>query len=372
MARVLVLGGYGVFGSRAAERLAQVDGLEIVIAGRSEGAARAAAEALAQRAPGRAVISYARIDATSLTGEDLRRLGATIVINTAGPYQAQDYRVARAAIDAGVHYIDLADARAFVTGIGQLDGAARAAGVLVASGASSVPALAAAVVDELAQQFSRVETLTYGISPGNSFDPGTATVASILGGAGKPFTALIEGRMSTLHGWQPLHRHAFLDRRLGWRWFGACDVPDLDLFPARYPALRSQRFMAGVEVKTFHLGLWALSWLVRTGLVQRPERCAAPLLAVKRRLGFLGSDRGAMFVEIAGKALDGQPLQRRWELIANEGHGPFIPATPAVILAKRLAAGTLATRGAMPCVGLIRLADVTQEVADLDIHQRFA
>jgi len=29
---------------------------------------------------------------------------------------------------------------------------------------------------------------------------------------------------------------------LGWRLFGNCDIPDLTLFPARYPTLRSMRF----------------------------------------------------------------------------------------------------------------------------------
>ena len=370
MTRVLVLGGYGVFGSRAAERLAREPGLEIVIAGRSNESARSAAEHLSPRAKAR--VTHARIDAWALTAQHLRDLGVGIVLNTAGPFQHQDYRIARAAIEAAAHYIDLADARAFVTGIGVLDNAAREAGVLVVSGASSVPALAAAVIDDLARHFQTIETLTYGISPGNSFDPGAATVASILGGAGKPFTTLIDGKMTVVHGWQPLLRHRFEDPRLGTRWFGACDVPDLDLFPARYPTLETQRFVAGVEVRAFHLGLWALSWFVRTGLVRHPEWCAAPLLAVKRRLGFLGSDRGAMFVILQGKGPNGQALEHRWELIANEGHGPFIPATPAVILAKRLVAGTLGTRGAMPCVGLFQLDGFTEEVADLDIRQSFA
>ena len=46
-----------------------------------------------------------------------------------------------ACIAAGAHYLDLADARDFVARIGTLDAAARAAGVAIISGASSVPAL---------------------------------------------------------------------------------------------------------------------------------------------------------------------------------------------------------------------------------------
>ena len=369
MVRVLVLGGYGVFGRRAAERLARHAGIEVVLAGRNEASARLAAEGLSREV--NAAVAYARLDALSLTSGDLARLGVSTVINTVGPYQAHDYRVAEAAIAAGAHYIDLADARAFVTGITALDERARKAGVLVVSGASSVPALAAAVIDDLAPRFNRLEALTYGISPGNSFDPGIATTASILGNVGRPFKTLIDGRQTMVYGWQPLRRHRFRSAA-GTRWLGACDVPDLDLFPLRYPALRSQHFVAGVEVKVFHLGLYAVSWLVRFGLLRQPERLAGPLLRLKQKLSFLGSNRGAMFVTAAGVDQNGRALTVTWELIAARGHGPFIPATPAVILAKRLASGSLAQRGAVPCLGFVTLADFTAEVADLDIHQSLA
>lgn len=367
MPRVLVLGGYGVFGSRAAERLLRDSSIEVVIAGRSKTQAALTTERFATELKRR--ISSAQLDATLLSADDLRRLGVSVVINTVGPYQAQNYRVAEAAIAAGAHYVDLADARAFVTGITALDAAAKRAGVLVVSGASSVPALAAAVIDDLLPRFKSIDTLTYGVSPGNSFDPGVATVQSIIAGVGRPFTSLISGRMQIVHGWQPLARHHFADTELGTRLFGACDVPDLDLFPVRYPTLETQRFLAGVEVKAFHLGLYALSWLVRLGLIRNASRFAQPLMRVKRHLSFLGSDRGAMFVELQGEAAAGGTLTLSWELAAYRGHGPYLPATPAVILAKGLAAGTLTERGAMPCVGLMTRADITAEIADLDFKQ---
>jgi NAD(P)-dependent dehydrogenase (short-subunit alcohol dehydrogenase family) len=368
MQRILVLGGYGVFGRRAVERLARAPGLEVVVAGRDAAAAAAAAGEIKRTTAARARIDHTAIDATRLGEADLRRLGIAIVLNTIGPFQALDYRVARAAIAARAHYIDIADARGFVCGIGALDPAAQAAGVLVVAGASSVPALAAAVIDHHRGRFQRLTHLTYGISPGNSFDPGVATTASILAGSGQPFTTLIDGRMGNVRGWQPLVRHSFRTPGLGTRWLGHCDVPDLDLFPKRYPDLVEQHFLAGVEVKAFHLALWALSWLVRSGLVRHPDRLASPLLALKRRLRFLGSDRGIMFAEMSGHDSRGRALHLVWELVADKGHGPFIPVTPAVILAKRLAAGAVSRRGAMPAVGLISLGDFSAEVADLAIR----
>src|SRR5690606_1714050 len=152
----------------------------------------------------------------TLSPDALRATGARVVINASGPFQAQDYTVARAAIEAGCHYLDLADARAFVTGITALEGAARDANVLVASGASSVPGLSSAVVRPPAGRLATVDTIDIGISPGNSFHPGEATTASVLSQAGKPFTMLRDGRMEITHGWQGLRRHAFPG--LGTRW----------------------------------------------------------------------------------------------------------------------------------------------------------
>ena len=370
MSRVLVIGGYGVFGSRVVERLAVAGGFAIIIAGRNGSIAREYAgrlTAACSRSGARATLEWTTVDAATLSSTDIVRLRAAIVIHTAGPFQGQDYRVARAALGAGAHYIDLADGRAFVNGIAALDRDARDAGVLVVSGASSVPALAAAVIDHLAADAGAWDQLVYGISPGNSFDPGPATVAAILGSVGRPFRALVCGRWQTVHGWQPLLWRDFPG--LGRRLFGACDVPDLDLFPQHYPALRTQRFVAGVEVRTFHLAIYALSWLVRLGLLRHGERLAAPLLALKRRRGRLGTDRGVMFVELSARNQAGRSRTVAWQLIAEKGHGPYIPAIPAVILAKRLVAGSIHRRGALACVGLFDLDAFNSEVADLSIHQ---
>ena len=60
-----------------------------------------------------------------------RSLRPGLVIHTVGPFQHQSYAVAEAAIAAGAHYCDLADARAFVRNIGALDFAAREQGVAI-------------------------------------------------------------------------------------------------------------------------------------------------------------------------------------------------------------------------------------------------
>jgi hypothetical protein len=155
---------------------------------------------------------------------------------------------------------------------------------------------------------------------------------------------------------------------LGTRWIGHCDAPDRNLFPQRYPGLQTADVHAALEVGAFHLGLWGVSWLVRGGLMRHPQRLAGPLLAIKARLGRLGSDRGGMLVAMHGRDRAGAPKRIDWHLVAGSGHGPYIPATASVLLAKRLLDGTLAQRGAMPCIGLFTLAHFLAEIADLDIE----
>jgi hypothetical protein len=363
VSRIVIVGGYGAFGAHAAERLAGHPGLDIVIAGRTPAKARARAATLAAAAGTR--IEHARFDAAHATAAELRALAPTVLINASGPFQDQDYGLARACIAAGCHYVDLADARAFVTGIVGLDEQARAANVAVIAGASSVPGLSSAVVQHLAADLAHIDTIDIGISPGNSFEPGLATVRSIVGAVGQPFTLRAQGRPATAHGWQGLHRHRF--PAIGTRWMCDVDVPDLDLLPLRYPELSAVRFSAGLEVGAFHLGLWTMSWLARAGVLRDLSPLAGPLLAIKRRLSSLGSDAGGMFVRLGGRDAKGTKRTRIWHLIARSGHGPYVPAIASVILAKQLATGSGPAPGARPCVGLFTLSDFLSEVADLDI-----
>lgn len=359
--RVLVLGGYGAFGARVAERLARVPGIDLTIAGRSRDKAEAFAATLAREA--RAQVIPAALDGGKIGVDDLLQRRPAVLINATGPYQGQDYRLARACMAAGTHYLDLADARTFVTGIAKLDAQARDAGVLVVSGASTVPGLSGAVVDMFAPQFAALSTVSTIISPGNSFDPGIATTRSILSSLGRPIADGPDGK--PLRGWQGLSRRVLPG--LGGRWIGHCDAPDRDLFPQRYPGLKSADVYAALEVGAFHLGLWALSGLTRAGLIRNPENLAGPLVAIKRKLGFLGTDRGGMLVSMHGTGHDGAPKRIDWHLVAGSGHGPYIPATAAVLLARRLLDGTLQKRGAMPCVGLFTLDEFLTEIGHLDI-----
>lgn len=360
--RVLLLGGYGNFGALIARELARDATVELTIAGRNAAAAKIFAQTLGP---------WVRAALLDVNGPDfatqLTMLAPELVIHTCGPFQGRDYRVASAALDCGAHYIDLADARAFVAGIGVLDARAHEANRLVVSGASTVPGLSAAVVDRYRVEFDTLTGIDIGISPGNRAPRGLATVAAILSYVGHPLYMWTNGQLDNVFGWQGLRRERYPDP-VGTRWLGNCDVPDLALFPPRYPGLKTLRFGAGLELGLLHLGLWLLSWPVRWRLLPRLDRWARGLKRASEWFLATGSDAGAMHVRLTGTAIDGKPLTLTWILIAGSGHGPQVPATAAVVLARKLADGQLSARGARPCLDLFSLEEFLAGLENYDIR----
>jgi hypothetical protein len=349
--RILVLGGYGLFGSHISRTLAGDAGLTIIVAGRD----RARAERLVAGidAP-RAQVETAAIDTAAVDfGERLAALRPDLVIDTAGPFQGRDYRVAEAALAIGAHCVDLADGRDFVRGIGALDARAHAANRWIVSGASSVPGLHAAVIAAHLPRFSHLDHVETAIAPGNRTPRGWATTLSILGYVGHPFRFLRDGAWRTAHGWQSLRRLKV--DGVGARWLAHCEVPDLDVLPARYPDLRTLEFRAGLELRRMHFGLWLASWAVRARLLRSMVPLAKPLFAMSEFWQDIGSDTGFMRVSMRGIGDDGAPLRLDWTLVAREGDGPQIPATAAIVLARKLARGELPGGGARPCLDLFTL-----------------
>ena len=349
--RTVVVGATGVFGSRIARRLAHDARFELILAGR-----RAEPLETLYAAIGDARAQVATLDAGHAKFRHaLAALRPQLVIHVAGPFQGQDYRVAEACIACGSHYIDLADGRAFVSGFGRLDAAARRAGRLLVSGASSVPALSAAVVDELLPRFGRLDAIEHAINPGNRTPRGDATVASILGYCGRPIRVWRDGHWDEVHGWMDSRRQAF---SFGHRRVGACDIPDLDLFPERYPQARTVMFRAGLELPLLQWATWGMAVLVRAGVIRQLARHAPTLRRLSERFVRFGSDVGGMAVELRGEDRQGQPLHLRWWLDADAGDGPQVPVTPAVVLARRMAEAAVDARGAMPCMGLLTLQQI--------------
>jgi hypothetical protein len=360
--RVLIIGGYGNFGSYIARALAAERGIRVLIAGRSlDKASRFVSQLRAAAEP--------EPVALDISGDITATLAATrpdILVHTTGPFQTQAYAVAEACLRQGCHYIDLADARHFVAGIDRFNEQARQKSLLIVSGASSLPCLTAALIDDYRPRFASLQKIDYGISAAQQTNRGLATLSAILSYVGKPFTTLIDGRRVGVHGWQGLHAENY--PRLGRRLFGYCDVPDLELFPARYPGLRTLRFAAGTEIGFLHIGLWLLSWLVRARALSGLDALAPQLLRLAFLFDALGSGRSGFHMFLSGVGHDGMAKSERFFMIAGSGHGPYIPCMPAILLAKGLANGEISARGARACLDLIDLETYLGALHGLDIE----
>lgn len=357
MRRVIVVGGTGAFGQRLTRGLLDTTDLSVTIVARDAARLEAVARDLAGHAPGR--VEAVALDARGVTPERLHALGGFALVDAAGPFQGADYRLARAAIAVGLHYLDLADARDFVAGFGRLDQAAREAGVLALTGVSSTPALSHAALDCLTAGWRRVDHVEVAIGPGNRAPRGLSVVRAILSYAGRPVRVFLDGAWTVRPGWGLTVRRELPG--LGRRWLALCETPDLDLLPARFAVRQSAVFRAGLELSVLHLGLLAASLLVRAGWL----RSLAPLARIVRALADslrpLGTDRGGMEVAARGLDAEGRPVAARWMLVAGAGDGPVVPTLPALAALRALSAGRLEARGAGPCVGVHGLEDIAAE-----------
>lgn len=363
--RILIIGGYGNFGRFISSSLALENNIQVIIAGRSLEKAQLLATELGSKSETVNKPEAVCVDITNKFSEALTTITPDIVIHTSGPFQAQAYSVAECCIEAGVHYIDLADAREFVTGISSLQQKAQDNNVLVVSGASSVPCLTSAVIDHYINEFEILESVEYGITTAQKTARGLATTAAILGYTGQAFSTLVNGNQKIIYGWQGLHARKY--KHLGWRLLGNCDIPDLSLFPQRYPQLKNIRFYAGLEIPFIHVTLWGLSWLVRAGFIKHLDKFAGILLKISFMFDWLGSSNSAFHMQLSGKEHNKNDKNINFQLTARSGDGPYIPCMPSILMAKKIVNDEIETRGAYPCVGFISLDEYLQALSDLDI-----
>jgi saccharopine dehydrogenase-like NADP-dependent oxidoreductase len=355
--KTVVLGGYGNFGARICRALSSFPEIELVVAGRdAQRAARFAAEL------GNSVSSVPLDAKDKSVADKLRSLGAELVIHTAGPFQQQGYALPLAVAAAGAHYIDLADGRRFVCDFSPaLDKAFRQQGRLAITGASTVPALSSAVVDDLSRGWQEIHSIDTCIAPAQTAPRGLATLAAVLDYCGAPIQVWRDGSWVTAYGWAAPRPVRF--QRLRPRIGALCDIPDLELFPQRYPAVRTVMFRAALELGVTQRALAAVASLRRMGMIRQPARFAGLFHRTANSLDRFGTRLGGMVVCVTGTDATGKPARRAWHLAADHDHGPEIPCMAAILLARRLARHEIAATGAHACMGWLQLADFQPEFA---------
>ncbi len=348
--KILILGGYGGFGARLSHELA-ARGHHILVAGRNLQKAEHFCKTTENTEPVQA-------DRNGDVGKIFEQHQPDLLIDSAGPFQDSGYQLVQQCIAAAIPYLDLADGRDFVCGIGTLNDAATAAGVPVISGASSVPALSGSAIRHLAAEAGQIEAIEMAISASNKATAGPSVGKAILSYVGKPIRIRGAGQWQTGYGWQDLRHVRFtladgsgIERRLA----GLADIPDLDLVPHQFDNMPAVIFRAGTELGFQNRALWLASWPVRWGWIRSLEPMAKFLLSLQNMTRALGSDVSAMKVELFGYA-NHKPCRKTWTLIAKEGDGPQIPTFAATLLAEKILQGQ-AKIGAYDASKLLRLSE---------------
>lgn len=354
--RVLLIGATGVFGSRLAERAVREAGLTLTLAARDTAKLAALAARLGD-------LPIRSLDRDALTAADLA--GFDVVVDAAGPFQASKPTVIAAAIAARVPYLDLADGRDFVAGIGVHDAAAKAAGISITTGASSIPALSHAVLDDLTADWRAIDEIRIGIFPGNRAPRGLSVVQAILSYVGHPVRVWRGGRWTEIPGWGMTHRWCIPG--IGARWASVCDTPEQDLLVTRYRPRVAAEFFAGLELSILHLGLAALALPVRRRWIAGLRPAARALLAIARLLLPFGSDKGAMDVIVRGEDGKDQAAEARWTLHATGNRGPYVPTLAALAMLRRFRDGRSPEPGARACTGMLTLSEFADDFAALGI-----
>jgi hypothetical protein len=367
--KILILGGYGVFGGRLAELLADLPGLDLFICGRD----LARAQAFCATYRGAPRVHPQALDRRDIGG-GLARLQPDLVVDASGPFQdygAERYHVVEACIAAGIDYLDFADGADFVSGIDRFDERARAAGVFVLSGVSSFPALTGAVLREMAKTMD-IRSVEGGIAPSPFAGIGLNVMRAVVGYAGAPVKLRRGGRDA--HGIglaESLRFTVAVPGRLPLRsiHFSLVDVPDLQLIPRAWPAITDIWMGAGPVPEILHR---ILNLLAKTRAALRLpslEPFSRLFYAVLNRMRF-GEHRGGMFIRARGLA-DGQPVERSWHLLAEGDDGPYIPSMAIEAIVRKLVADARPDPGARSSVDALTLADYAALFAGRSIHMGF-
>ncbi len=356
--KILILGGYGIFGGRLAHLLADDTRLTLLISGRSI----QKAEAFCKRLPEGAQRSALFFDRNGDVESQIRDINPNLVVDATGPFQsygADPYRVVTACIANGVNYMDLADGSDFVKHISQFNEQAKAKNIFVLSGVSSFPVLTAAVIRRLSHGLTKINTIKAGIAPSPYAGVGLNVIRAIATYSGKRLALVRDKKPSFGYALTETMRYTIsppgflpLKNTL----FSLVDVPDLQVLPELWPEIDSIWMGAGPVPEILHRMLIGLAWLVRIKLLPSLLPFASLFHFVINILRW-GEHRGGMFVLIEGMHADGKNIERSWHLLAEGNDGPFIPSMAVESLVRRILSGGNPAAGARPATQDIELED---------------
>jgi hypothetical protein len=355
MKSVLIIGGYGTFGSHVSKALAE-RGISVVVAGRDCQKAKEFARALGSDhrevcldLRQRQAIAYA-----------LRE--QPVVVNCAGPFRHFDSTLLEACLEAGCHYADIADDRHYCALVRQHDERFNGSKLAAVYGCSSLPGISGALGLELQERMRQRRDGTPSacrvtLFIGNDNPKGLAAVASLVEGLGKAIAAP-QGTLRCFHGREVVPLPPPFDRRVVFNF----DSPEYDLFPLLF-GTQNVRVNVGFEL-TF--GSYIMHALARFGSHYSAKEAKWITRGCELLRGW-GCSGGAVMTEFlfAGGAAGRATMLSRTD-------GQRMAAWPCVLVAEALAKAQPGRTGACTAFELLGAQPMLTQMVATGFELHFA
>lgn len=356
MAKVLVLGAYGLAGREIVRGLIEKTELAVVASGRNE----AKLAALASRLDGTRLRTRV-LDAYDPNALTRAAEEADLVINAVGPYAERGPQIAMRVVQAGRAYVDFANEQSHYRQIQDLDATAREKGVPLVTGAGAIPGISTLVAALAARRISDVQSVEMFYAQGRTpeADGGLGSMLSVILESGLGSVTLRDGTHAPLRLGEEQRTEILPEP------FGSTSMirfPTLDalVVPQKVPLRSLATYWAIGEVPPGFFALLRLlqphrrSWsykLIRRlsewSMKQDYER------AVKKGLGPEG------ILKIVG-----QGATQRWEARVSFADGAIATAFLPVFTARRFFDGELRHTGLLTVLDLFDPEDALREMQD--------
>jgi lysine 6-dehydrogenase len=187
--RIVVLGGCGDMGSHVVQDLLQTSEAEVVIADYRVEVAKEMASKLGERA------KAAFVDATDPAS--LRKVleGANAAVGCIGPFYKFAFPLAKAALEAGVNYVDICDDYSPVESILALDEPARQAGITIITGLGWTPGITNILARHASRQLDEVEEINIAWTGSASDSKGLAVIMHVFYASTGEVPSWIDGKL---------------------------------------------------------------------------------------------------------------------------------------------------------------------------------
>jgi hypothetical protein len=177
--RVIVLGGLGLFGRTAAAELRRL-GMSVLIASRGPNA-------------------ELQLDANDRTSIRAKLRPDDLVLDAAGPFRQRSMILMEAAIEIGFDIVDINDDLTYAEQVIALETRIADARIRVLSSASSVSAVAAAVIRR--SGVVAPKRVTTFLAPAARHTANSGAALSLLGSVGRPIRIYRDGHQQSARGW---------------------------------------------------------------------------------------------------------------------------------------------------------------------------